>query len=250
MSDDECVPAVVLKAGKGLGAFSAIGRGSDGVLLIGYPRDMTGLPVNGEPSNNRDAEREALHLGETEGLLWHGRPDPRGRATKAVRRVKLVGWVLLACFAFFALMGWLNRDDLDGAGGILAVFLMISGGTALAFLWGIPALSRRLLATTRYGVTDRHALIVRGIWGHREALRYPIAEHTAVDVVDEPDGFQSVHFARAVGRVNPTASHGRTVSMGVGFDRLAPDEAARAADALEQIRGKGGRSTAMKKTKL
>ncbi len=197
-----------------------------------------------------DAHRQALHLDAKETLLWHGRPDPRGRATRAVRRVRLVGFLLLACFAFFALMGWANRDDLDGAGGILAVFLIISGTAAAAFLWGIPALSRRLLATTRYGVTDKHALIVRGIWGHREALRYPISEHTDIDVVDEPDGFQSVHFAQVVARVNPTSSRGRTESMRIGFDRLMPGEATLAAAALEEIRGRAGKSMIMKKTKV
>ena len=167
-----------------------------------------------------------------ETLLWQGQPDPSGTGTRAVRMLRLAGYPMAVIFLFFLLIGWANRDEMDGAEGIMAFFLLASGGTALLFLVGIPALSRALLTSTRYAVTSERAVVVRGL-GRTEVLRYPIGAKQALTTTGDADGLVSVLFAELGGR-SLFWEADEAVTVRIGFDRLTP-EAGHAA--LVEIRG-------------
>ncbi|WP_412062392.1 hypothetical protein [Rubrivirga sp. IMCC45206] len=188
--------------------------------------------------------RHVLRPDET--LLWQGQPDPSGTGTRAVRMVRRAGYLMAVLFVFFLLMGWANRDEMEGAGGILAVFLLASGGLAVGFVLGIPALSRALLRSTRYAVTNERAVVVRGLMGRTEVLRYPIGATQTITVANDTDGLVSVLFSRVGGRSSIERSSSTTAfSMRVGFDRLTPAAGAAARAALDRIRGKAGSGAAL-----
>ncbi len=189
-------------------------------------------------SDPRDP-RNFLRAGEE--LLWEGRPDPGGQATGAVRYLGCVGYLMLAIFAFFLAMGWANRDELEGGETILLIFLLISGGTGIAFLFGVPALSRAILKSTRYAVAGHSALIIQGVFGNTEVLRYPLPVGQQVRTLTDKAGRETVVFAWVRANVGTTQpGHRRRVTKAIGFERLTAEAGAAARGALEQIRGKAG----------
>lgn len=204
------------------------------------------------PSDSIDPRDPSLFLRPGETLLWQGRPDPTGPSIRAVLYVRFMGVLMLLCFLFFVLITWVNRDELEGAVGFIAIFLGLSGGLTVFFLWGVPALSRASLRATRYAVAGHHAIIIRGIFGNREILRYPLPEARQVTVVTDKIGRQDVRFLRIVGRTPPgnmtDMQHGsHRVVRYVAFERLTSDAAHAAMQALDQIKGQAGPDAKLEK---
>ncbi len=190
--------------------------------------------------NTSDPRDPHNFLHPNEVLLWQGRPDPHG-ATRAVRFLRWFGYLMLSLFIFFLAITWANRDELEGTGIYLLVFLVVLGGGTILFLYGIPTLSRAILKSTRYAVAGHHAIIIRGVFGHTEVLRYPIPEKKRITTRSDKAGYQDVIFASMTGRVKAATSGSTTVvTHGIGFERLTPEAGEAARSALEQIRGKGG----------
>ena len=185
-----------------------------------------------------------LRRGET--ILWQGRPDPYGKGSRAVAYIRLWGYLMLGCFIFFLVISWANREELEGAIGILVTFLIISGGTSVAFLFVLPALSRRIIKSTRYAVAGHFAIIIRGVFG-TEILRYPIPKTLKIQTNIDKEGRHSIIFAYSQGRVNMATSRS---AMALGFERLTPEAGDAARAALEQIKGQGGEDAKFERQRL
>ncbi|SMY06822.1 hypothetical protein [Flavimaricola marinus] len=172
-----------------------------------------------------------LHPDET--LLWQGRPDATGRATPSVRTIKAAGWVMAVCFAFFALMAWVNRAEMAGSWGIMGTFLGLSGLLSVVFLVFYPWLGRAALTHTRFGVSSSHAIILRGVW-RTELLRYPVDRKADITAKGGSVAFSSwIETADRNG--NGLKERKRHA---IGFGGLTATEAEAAAKALRTIKGK------------
>ena len=195
------------------------------------------------------SDNDPLHpknfLEPGERLLWTGRPAGNAPPGAALKIVRIAGWVVLACFVVFAAIGWANRADLDGAGGLLAGFLALSLFGGLFLLWGIPAITRRGLRQTRYGVTAERVMIVHGMQGPRvNILR--VRPEAEIETRPTARGLADVVFGREVDMlytpgVPTTDPQQRTPILRLlKFEALPEAEAQAAAAALDRIRGKGG----------
>ncbi len=181
---------------------------------------------------------------KTETLLWEGRPSADLPRTGTEKLLRFAGFAMVACFVFFALIGWANRDEMDGAGGILVAFLVLAGGAAALFLWGIPVIGRAARAKTRYGVTDSRAIIVHGLGGRRiTSIRvadgYDVRRHdVSADLTNVIFGDYSQRTQVRTPDPATQTLRGNIRRM-LQFEGLSPAEAHAAEAALLRIRGLG-----------
>ncbi len=169
----------------------------------------------------------------SETLLWEGRPASAMPATRVERALRLVGVLMLACFALVAAIGWANRDEMEGAAGFLIGFLVLTGGTAAFFLWGIQAVGRAARARTRYGVTDTQALIVHGLGGRRVTRIRPASDRK-VHVTPLSPALSTVTFGVLKVRTR-TRRAGSAVDRNVDIDRPLRFEGLEAVDATAAV---------------
>jgi len=195
--------------------------------------------------SSNDPLHPQAFLNPGERLLWTGQPTSRPPLSKLHRVIRMVGIVDLICFAIFAAFGWANRDDLDGAGGILAVFLILSLVGGVLLIWGLPWIARRGLAQTRYGVTQDRVMIVHGMQGPRVHMIRVRAE-AEIEVKPTATGVADVVFGRETDLVHTPAvpsldgTNRTPVTRLQKFQALPEADAQAAAAALAQIKGAAG----------
>ncbi len=169
----------------------------------------------------------AGHLAPGETLLWQGRPAPGARAAAAgMGCLRWAGGAVFGLMAAMAILIWQVADGSGGAGFVLA-FLGLGTFAGAMLIWGIPALSARAMAATRYGVIAGHALILppRG-----RLQRWPLDPALAPRAEAQPPHVRVIWGRQR--RMMRTGDGTTRITVDLAFEGLAPADAEAALAAL------------------
>ena len=169
----------------------------------------------------------AGQLAPGETLLWQGRPAPGARAAAAgMGCLRWAGAGIFGLMAAMALLVWQVADGSGGA-GFVAAFMGLGAFAGGMLIWGIPALSARAMAATRYGVIPGHALILppRG-----RLQRWPLDPAFSLRTEAHPPHVRVI-FGRDRRLMRIGDNHAK-VNVDLAFEGLPPDQAEAALAAL------------------
>jgi hypothetical protein len=139
------------------------------------------------------AEARIRHeLGAGERLLWSGQPRQGLRLGRGPDLGGVLGALFLLVIAGLALNGARDNlaDDRPLANVLIPIVMAVTCFVGIAFLVFVePRIRRR----TFYGLTDRRALIVGGVFG-RAVESLPLRDMTAVELIEHGDGLGGIYF--------------------------------------------------------